>query len=303
MKMKKLVFALVVVAMLFVLALPAAAQGPVVVTTDQGKKPVFVRAAGDNLDPFGGLPLLSSTGGLGAASRYGAGGPFSNLVPGGKPSDKSGNGTIPRRSIYIGGAWSTVLPPDQKELPACATVTIPAGSSRWFKMDTWKDYRLQIWLDDELNGAKAPSGKSVFGAASNYNWGTDPESVWRWYTLDTPGDTTDMFIEGFAMEIFNPDAMQPNFAYAPPNAALYTLGTDTRYARSSQGAPYANSGRGLSLAGIISLSTYYTWAEQNLNQPDHLLWHEGNYDGWVHARVFNQMIWDGTVSVCSYRAK
>jgi len=298
----EIVFALMVVAALLVVAMPAAAQGPVMATTDQGPKPIFVRTAGDNVDPFGGLPLLSSTGGLGAASRYGVGGPFSNLIPGGKPSNKSGDGTAPRKAIYIGGAWSTVLPPDQKELPSCATITIPAGSSRWFKMDTWKDKKLQIWLDDELDGAKTPSGKAVFGAPSNYNWGTWSGSVWQQYTLDTPGDQTSAFVEGYAMLIYTPEAMNPNFAYPPPNAALYTLSRgDGSFARSSQGAPTANDGRGLSLAGIVG-PQYTTWAEQNLNQPDHLLWHEGMYDGWVHARVFNQMIWNGTVSVCSYRA-
>jgi hypothetical protein len=263
---------------------------------------VFVRAAGTNEDPFGGLPLSTSTG-LGAASKFGVGGPGVFLMPGGKPSTLSGDGLYPRRSIYLGGAWSTVSPPDQKELPACATITIPAGSSRWFKMDTWKNKKLQIWLDDEVNGAKAPSGSAVFGAGDAYNWGTWSGSVWQQNAYDTPGIRNGIwgsFIEGFAMAVFDPDAMRPNYAYAPPNAALYTGGPKNE--RSSQGFPLANSGRGVNLTSIVGFNPLEAWAEYSPNQPSHLLWYEGHYDGWVHVRVFNQMIWDGTVSVCSYRA-
>jgi hypothetical protein len=46
----------------------------------------------------------------------------------------------------------------------------------------------------------------------------------------------------------------------------------------------------------------HSWAQYNPFQPSHLLWWEGHLDGWVHARVFNQMVWEGVVSVCSYRA-
>lgn len=304
--MKKLIFALTVVAALLVVALPVAAQGPVVLTTDEGPKAIYVVKAGTNVDPFGGHPILSSTGGLGAASRFGIGGPFSNLVPGGKPSNLSGDGLYPRQSIYIGGAWDTVTKVDTtagakpKELPACATIMIPAGSSRWFKMDTWKNKKIQIWVDDELNGATAPTGKSVFGASDAFMWGTQSGSAWQVNIQGQVQYPVGNFLEGFAMAIFDPDAMRPNYAYAPPNAALYTGGQKNE--RTAQGVPTANDGRGLSLTNIVGFNPLEGWATWNKNQPSHLLWYEARYDGWVHARVYNQMIWDGTASVCSYRA-
>jgi len=306
--MKKMIFALTVIAVLLVVAMPVAAQGPVVITTDEGRKAIFVRPLGTNMDPFGGLPILSSTGSLGSASKFGFGGPFSNIMPGGKPSDLSGDGADnPRKSIFIGGAWDTVTKVDlaigakPKELPACATLTIPAGASRWFKMDTWKNKKLQVWVDDELAGAKAPSGSSVFGGpADAYNWGTQSGSPWQANIQGAVQYPTGGFLEGIAMAIFDPDAMRPNYAYAPPNAALYTGGQKNE--RSAQGVPLANDGRGVNLKGIVGFDPLEAWATWNKNQPSHLLWYEGHYDGWVHARVYNQMIWDETISVCSYRA-
>lgn len=302
--MKKLIFALVLVAALLVVALPAFAQGPVtILTTDQGKKPIYVVKAGTNEDPFGGLPIQTSSG-LGSASKYGIGGPGVFLRQGGVPSNKSGDATSPRKSVYVGGAWQ--LSDDvHRELPTCATVKVPAGTSRWFKMDTWKDKKLQVWLDDEKNDATAPSGSAVFGAADAYMAGLNPGSAWiaKAYS-DQWGSTAfntyaGPFTEGFVMAILDPNNMRPNYAYEAPNAALYTVGT------SASGSPY-RSGQGVgdrvSVTGIIGETNVHGYATFNPTQPGHLLWFEGRFDGWVHARVYNQMIWDGVVSVCTYRA-
>lgn len=305
--MKKLIFALAIVAALCVVAMPVAAQGPVVITTDEGPKAIFVRTTGTNVDPFGGHPILSSTGSLGSASKFGLGGPFSNIMPGGKPSDKSGDGLYPRQSIYVAGAWDTVTKVDTavgakpKELPACVTLMIPAGSSRWFKADTWKNKKQQWWLDDELAGTKSPTGSSVFGGpADAYMWGTQSGSPWQKNIQGAVQYPVGNFLEGFAMAIYDPDAMRPNYAYVAPNAALYTGGPKNE--RSAQGVPLANAGRGLNLTSIVGFNPLEAWAQWNKNQPSHLLWYEGRYNGWVHARVYNQMIWDETVSVCTYRA-
>jgi hypothetical protein len=295
--MKKLVFVLIIVAALLVVAMPAAAQGPVLVqTTDQGLKPIYVVKAGTNEDPFGGLPLSTSSG-LGSATKFGLGQPGVFLIPGGKPSNLSGDGSTPRKSIYIGGAWDN----DGKELPTCATVVIPAGGSKWFKMDTWKNRWLQLWVDDELNAATSPSGTAVFGAADGYTQGQTPGSTWLKNAVsDKWGQTSyktysGPFADGIVAAIYDPDNMQPNFAFAPPNAALYT----TNGSRSGQGLKFP--GNGLSQSNIVG-SDIHGYATYNPNKTDHLLWFDAKMDGWVHARVRNQMIWDATVSVCSYRS-
>lgn len=314
--LKVLVPVLVVVAML-VIALPAGAQGPVKIATGEGMKSVFVRAAGTNEDPFGGLPINTSSG-LGAASKFGMGGPGVFAAPGGKPSDKSGDGTSPRKAIFIGGAWAMgpavggnvgyrAANENPEELPSCATVKSPAGVSRWFKMDTWQNKKLQIWLDDELNTATAPSGSAVFGAGDNWMVGLNQQSAWAvngWdWVIGAPANP--YYADGWVLAVYDPTNMQPNFAYEAPNATLYTTAVSGSGSlrRSGQGAPLADSGRGVSTSGIIGgIGSVHGYATYNKNQPSHLLWWEGVMDGWVHTRVYNQMIWDGVVTVCSYRA-
>ena len=303
---------------------PVAQAAPVKVATGgDGMKNVFVRAAGTNEDPFGGLPINTSSG-LGAASKFGVGGPGVFAAPGGKPSDKSGDGTSPRKAIFIGGAWAMgpavggnvgyrAANENPEELPSCATVKSPAGVSRWFKMDTWQNKKLQIWLDDELNTATAPSGSAVFGAGDNWMVGLNQQSAWAvngWdWVIGAPANP--YYADGWVLAVYDPTNMQPNFAYEAPNATLYTLTTSGTGSlrRSGQGAPLADSSRGVSGTGIIygsgvagAFSNVHGYATYNKNQPSHLLWWEGVMDGWVHTRVYNQMIWDGVVTVCSYRA-
>jgi hypothetical protein len=103
----------------------------------------------------------------------------SGLLPGGTPSTRSGDGTSPRKAIYIGGTWREGLRPTEAEMPTCATIKSPAGTSRWFKADTWKDRQLIVWLDDELNDATRPSGSAVFGAADDYMKGTASGGFWQ----------------------------------------------------------------------------------------------------------------------------
>ncbi len=298
MKYMKVIVPLLVVVALLIMALPASAQGPVfVATTDRGQQAVFVRTAGTNEDPFGGLPISTSSG-LGSASKFGLGGPGVFIAPGGKPSNLSGDGTTPRKSIYVGGAWATgglVLdrPP---ELPTCATIKLPAGASRWFKLDAWKNKFQQIWLDDELNTATAPSGKAVFGAGDSYMWGQTPGSTWLKNAWDStwgvtqPSTLAGPFMEGFVLAIYDPNNMRPNYEYPAPNAALYTTNNVRNRWLVSQ-------------SGVIGESAIHGYAQYNKNQPSHLLWYQGRFDGWAHARAYNQMIWDAVVSVCTYRAE
>lgn len=329
MKYSKYVFALLAVVVLLTIAMPAAAQGPVVmVQTNQGKLPIFVRAAGTNEDPFGGFcrnyfGALSNNqkdvqaGYLGAPADFGLN-PFGRCdVPGGVPSANSGDGTSIRKAIYIGGAWDpsrsvrtdifdTVGP---KELPSCATVTVPAGVSRWFKADTWANKKLQVWLDDEKNDAKTPSGAAVWGAANGYTVGTAPGDGWSGNLADNSGGysngkwITGPFNEGFYMAIYDPDNLKPNFNYPAPNASILTVNVNS--AASPRGSGNYELGRafggGVSVASL-GAGGIHGYASFNPFQPSHLLWYEAKFDGWVYIRVYNQMIWDGVASVCTYRA-
>jgi hypothetical protein len=371
-EMKKLIFALIVVAALVVVAMPVAAQGPnpylPVTTWFNRTAQMDAKWAGD---PFGGNPKLiwdvkyepDGKGGVKMTGNGATGGPgpawpytgvvakfglepygHDQILPGGIPSSMSGDGSTPRKAIYIGGAWAdaSLNPvgnfcwdtnagnlnpifqcrrPNETpyELPACATVKVSAGGSKWFKLDTWwkdssgRKLATQIWLDDELDGATQPSGSAVFGAANKYFWGTAPADGWSQNIYWGANAMDPNEINGYFMIVYDPDALQPNFAYPAPNAALLTLGgtggtsrtcTSAVYAgqpcvKAASGGPSVNTG--VSLGGLLGVQTKIQGATFNRNQPSHLLWTEGGYDGWVYVRVYNQMIWDGTVSVCSYR--
>jgi len=364
--MKKLVFAAIVVVALLIVAMPVAAQGPnpyVPVSVWFNRTPqINATWAGD---PFGGNPKLNvpimyvpNPGNTavvavlqskkyvdyaGIVGKFGYE-PYSpyNILPGGIPSSMSGDGSGPRKAIYIGGAWAddSVNPPNSTygywnlptrggdehpyELPGCATVKIPAASSKWFKLDTWKTepagsgfnkVRTQIWVDDELDGATKPSGSAVFGAADKYFWGTAPNDPWQANVFDGYNAMDPNEINGYFMVVYDPDALQPNYAFAPPNAALFTLDVSGSGSlrRSCSAAAYAglpcvpaskggpSSNAGTSLAGMLGGMNKINGATFDPHHPSHLAWTEGGYDGWVFVRVFNQMIWDGTATVCSYR--
>jgi hypothetical protein len=263
---------------MFLLALPAAADQP-----------------GTNEDPFGGLPITGAVpdagGRAGIVAKFGLC-PWGCPLPGGFPSKNSGDGASPRKAIYIGGIWAGISW-DPVELRNCATVKIPAGSARWFKLDTWKDRRVRIWLDDEESSATQASGSAVFGAADMYMWGTAPGDAWQKNALD--GSQVENFLEGFVMAVYDPDNLRPNFAFAPPNAAILTLNADER--GFLQRGPDNLSLKEITGAGIHGYGSY------NPGMPNHLLWYEGQFDGWVYVRVSNQMIWDGVASVCSQRVR
>lgn len=293
--MKKLLFVLFVVAITVAAVSPAAAQGP---------RPVNVVTAGTHEDPFGGNPIIGGIG-LEGVARY-----ATQILPGGVPSTRSGDGTAPRKAIYIASVWNPAVrvrtdigetpgtAVSENEIPSCATVTIPGGQSRWFKMDTWKTKKLQVWVDDELDGATRPSGRAVFGAAWNYMWGSQPGDSWQARAVWGANPHNEAERHGFFGIIYTPLMMTPHTEFAPPNAYLYTA------TATATGGVFrifqAGNPRGLSALsrgpGSFHLMEYVR------AQPSHLLWYEGVLDGWVHLRVLNQMIWNGTITACSYRA-
>ena len=186
---------------------------------------------------------------------------------GGPPSKTSGNGSTTWGAIYIGdnGCW---------------TGKLAAGSAMWFKADSWAGKKFQVWLDEELAGATKPSGSSVWGAANAYFWGTVPGDQWQPNSIaNNPMDAN--MLEGYALKLYDPDNLQPNFYWPTPNMGLLTT--------------KSGSGPGFS-------ASHTSWANFNPDQPSHLLWNENKWVGWVYMKVYNQMIWDGTFSICTYRA-
>jgi hypothetical protein len=247
---------------------------------------------GKNEDPFGGLADLGiANDGVGVSGRFGLC-PWGCPINGGFPSKLSGDGTSPRKAIYIAGIWSG-LNWDPIELKNCSTVTIPAGNARWFKLETWSDRRVDIWVDDEANGAKGPSGSAQFGAADRYMEGTDPSSIWNANALDTSQSPN--FLEGFVMAVYDPDNLKPNYAFMPPNAGILTFDADEK--GFIKRGPDNVSLKEVTGAGIHGYGSY------NPNRANHLLFYEGRFNGWVFVRVSNQMIWDGAATVCSQRIR
>lgn len=304
MKLMKWLVPLAVVILLLAIALPAAAQGPVTqVKTYKG--PVVVVTAGTNEDPFGGFPKPGSggiPGALGAPGKFGLQ-PYNPALPGGIPSTKSGDGTSPRKAINITSTWSAQSLPGERalEIPTCTTVKSPAGTSRWFKAEAFRDSQLIVWLDDELADATRPSGYSVFGAADAYMWGVAPGDGWQTNQFSDQYGVTSYryisgpFIEGYVMAIYDPDALQPNYLWNPPNAFILTLNTSGTGSLRRSGS----FGTGVSLGSVGGGPHGY--GQFNFGEPKHLLWYDGRFDGWSYIRVYNQMIWDGVVTVCSYR--
>ncbi len=246
---------------------------------------------GTNEDPFGGNPIIvfNPEGGVGIVAKFGfspSGGP----LPGGIPSRNSGDGTSPRRSINITGLWSERGDPPT-ELVNCATLNIPAGNYRWFKLETYGDRRVHIWVDEEIAGATNASGGSTWGAADQYMLGTAPGDAWQRNALDK--SQTRNFLEGFVMAVYGPDNLNPMGAFSPPNAAILSVNVDGK--GELLNGPDNISVKDATGAGINGYGNY-NWAE-----PNHLLWYDGRFDGWVYVSVYNQMIWDGAASICSQR--
>lgn len=281
MKSLKILIPLFVLCALVVLVVPAIADQP-----------------GNNEDPFGGLPIIgeirvpicrdnSCIGEKSTGKTF--------IAEGGVPSRASGNGTSPRRAINISGIWGTQRANDElpPEFPNCSTLRIPTGQYRWFKLEAYGDRRTRIWLDDELDGATLPSGAARFGAADRYMLGTAPGDAWNKNALNGNGDQSENFLEGFVMAIYDPDNLRPNYAFEPPNAALLSVNVDGRGALLN--GPDNLSVKDVTGAGIHGFGSY------NAAEPSHLLWYEGTWSGWVFVMVYNQMIWDGTMTVCSQR--
>lgn len=220
---------------------------------------------GTNEDPFGGLPIRDTE--------------FGALMPGGVPSALSGDGSTPRRAIYIADD--------------CATLRFQAGKTRWFKLDAWGDKQQQIWLDDELASATAPSGSAVWGAALDYMLGTAPGDAWRANAYPSVDAANANLRHGYVMAVYDPESVRPLNVFSPPNAAILSVNTDAR--------GFLRYGPdNISIADAAG-ARIHGYANHNRAQPSHLLWYEARFSGWVFVLVYNQMIWDDTASVCAAR--
>ncbi len=317
-KIAVLLFALVA---LLAIAMPAAAQAPTCPSQEALTNMWFVPRGcpvvryalsgstklpapfvypsnGKYVTPFGGEPLTSA--------KFGTNG----ILPGGTTKQEGGDGTSALKAIYIGPAWDpnpsvrSDLGERPMEIPGCATVKVPAGTSRWFKAEGWENKNLLLWLDDELDGATSPSGSARFGGADLYMSGLngahpraanawDSPNTWTGYAVKTGPE-----IDGFVMAVYDPDNLKANDAFDAPNAALYTV----NYSGGGSPRRSAPGYRGVSVFGVTGAGIH-GYGTFNPNTPNHLLWYDGGNDpGWWNIRVYNQMIWDGTVSVCAYRS-
>lgn len=221
-------------------------------------------AATLNEDPFGGLAIRDE---------------FGAVLPGGVPSALSGDGATPRRAMYLGNS--------------CVTQVFRAGKVAWFKFDAWGDKMTQLWLDDELADARAPSGSAVWGAALDYMVGTAPGDAWRANAYPLADAANANLRHGYVMAVYDPDALRPLNSFAPPNAAILSVNTDARgFLRRAPG--------NIAIADAVS-ARIHGYANYNQAQPSHLLWYEARFTGWVFVLVYNQMIWDDTASVCAAR--
>lgn len=274
MKIFRMITAIFLFGVTILFAAPAAADQP-----------------GTNEDPFGGFPILGTVpGGIGIVAKFGLS-PWGTPLPGGVPSRNSGDGTSPRRAIYISGIWGEPGGENPPELSNCALVGIPAGNYRWFKLETWRDRRVRIWVDDQPVPSGKPSDSSVWGAADEYMLGTASGDAWQKNALDR--SQTENFINGFVMAVYDPDNLKPMWAFDPPNAAILSVNTNSQgeLLRGPDGISVQDS----TGAGIEGYASF------NPSEPRHLLWYEGRFNGWVYVSVFNQMIWDGAARVCSQR--
>lgn len=169
---------------------------------------------------------------------------------GGPASGTSGNGTTTQSAIYIGEQCS----------PA---ITFPSGSFRWFKVDAWDDYKLQIWLDDV----------PLWGGAYKY-FENNPDL--------TRSDQSPNLLNGYWLRIYAPDSLGPNYGYNDQQHRADLL-TTTNGIRPD--------GTEVNYVGMANTNRFVA----------HLLWYEARFNGWVYVRVENRMMWDDSAMVCSHR--
>jgi len=166
---------------------------------------------------------------------------------GGPPTSASGNGTTTWGAIYING---------------CTAVTTFAPQvTLWFKVDAWRNHKIQIWLDDEPRDSAAK-----FFEGSRH-------------------DQSPNLVNGFWLKVYPPEVLAPNYAYADQRhrADLLTTVNGIR-----------PDGNEVNFVGM---------ANHNPFIPEHLLWYEAVFDGWVYLRVENKMTWTANAVVCADRIR
>lgn len=171
---------------------------------------------------------------------------------GGPPSASSGDGRTTWGAIYVGDQCSP-------------SIKFPAGATLWFKADTWRDYNIQVWVDDDPQ----------WGAAFKY---------FENYQAPQTSDQSPNRLNGFWLRVYAPDALAPNYWY-PEGSRMDLLTTEN----------------GIRPDG--SEVRYVGMANNNKFVTDHLLWYEARFDGWTYFQVFNKMMWDNNAIVCTRRIK
>jgi hypothetical protein len=272
---------------------------------------------------------------------------------GGPPSKTSGNGATTWGAVYVGGTWDNkrsvtdgfYTNPNTFSLSTgvvssseydkyvtnwSAKTTIPALSTRWFKLDTVKSRDVEIYVDDVPKWGAAyryfdnrgclAHGQSKVPTDGNgdcdrsdnlQRLGIDTSNMGKYFlAVDdrydfVPGNS--MFQNGFAARIYPPESINSvDYFWPAPNNSLLTTRTGTRPRVADTQGSYGGYGRGA--ASLITTSTYgswnntYSWLEpaDQVKMGDgntHLLGGKFHWDGWVYVRVFNNMYWDNDAQV------
>lgn len=230
---------------------------------------------------------------------------------GGPPSRTSGNGTTTWAAIYVADT--------------CSRQTLAAGSSRFYKADTWKSHDLVIVVDDVPQWGAAFNyfgyGASAYTLQPSKTQGNDNDPGGggqrppAFYLNKPDGTQEPENIHGFAAVVYGTEfIMDPDYYWPTPNNFLLT----TRAGSRARVADTEGARGGYGRAGF-SAATWSTqgsvvypvlWLRNNPNKlskfdgETHLLSGEmQKADGWVYSRVFNNMIWDNDSNVCTKRVR
>jgi len=311
MKHMKWFVVLAVVVMLLMVAIPAAAD-----------------------DPFGGPPSKTSGNGTNQLAAVYIAGTFDKTNSLSAPSlttySSSEPGYVNPNSFSLQTGVVSSYGYTQYPTNWSAKVTVPAGGSRWFKFDTVKSRDVEIYVDDVpkwgaayryftsqfcYNGNKGVNtGNGGCDNADNLERiGIDTSEIGKWWTATQNSQYfvpfTPQNANGFAVRLYDPDNIKRmDYFWPTPNNALLTMvGSYRPRVADSQGS-YGGYIRG----GCSPLCAQWGWENQTggtyiwMDPGDrnkagdgntHLFANKYHWDGWVYARVFNDMIWDGDVVV------
>jgi hypothetical protein len=113
----------------------------------------------------------------------------------------------------------------------------------------------------------------------------DPHDSAAKYFEGSTSDQSPNLVNGFWLKVYPPEALGPNYAYRDQKHRADLLTTDN----------------GIRPDG--SELTFVGMANHNQFIPEHLLWYEAVFDGWVYLRVENKMPQKANAIICAIRVR